>query len=60
MARIETLDDLAQTECCRLGESIIKKRDVGANITIATHPQQHVDLAQRPLLGYLLLSAFTC
>jgi beta-ribofuranosylaminobenzene 5'-phosphate synthase len=53
---IETLDDLAQTECCRLAESIIKTRDVGANITIATHPPQHVGFGTKTALMLSLIA----
>ena len=52
---IETLDDLAQTECCRVAESIIKTRDVGANITIATYPPQHIGFGTKTALTLSLI-----
>jgi beta-ribofuranosylaminobenzene 5'-phosphate synthase len=53
---IETLDDLAQTECRRLAESILKKHDVGANITIGTHPPQHVGFGTKTALMLSLVA----
>lgn len=53
---IETLDEPAQTECCRLGESIIKKRDIGATITIVQHPPQHIGFGTKTALRLSLIT----
>ncbi len=53
---IETLDDPAQTECYRLGESIINKRNVGATITILQHPPQHVGFGTKTALRLSLIA----